>query len=637
MGLWRTISYWGANNSKNLHQMRNVVLTNRVTLLVSGLSILLSLLATLSFGFIYSAQLALVFGVIFIIPLFINKAGFLSAGRILLSTTLSLASLIISVIDKFDYFQLEEFQYFEFRLTLLAATLFPFILFSLEERKFWISTLTLNFLCLILYDPIHELFGVGYYQMGLTGPNYYFLNYMVGATFLVIASSAYFIKNSYEKSEKKNESLIETLHQANNNLKAKSQLLQNQQQDLIKANQVIEKQRELITQENIQLTSEIIEKNRQLTETNTELVNHNNDLQQFSYTISHNLRGPMASIAGIISLVDVNELSANTLVLFHHFKIAFRSLDTTIKDLSNIIDIRNKVTRLRQKLNLEEELEHIKSLIPDIEDNAIIITTDFSKAPEVYSVKVMIHSILYNLLSNAIKYKHSERVCRIHIATLQENNFIKITIEDNGIGIDLDRFGDKIFNLYKRFHSHIEGKGLGLFLVKLQTETLGGRIEVKSSPNQGSTFSVYLKIPEDIGEQLIFENEVAKVYYDASLEALCCVWQRLHSAEEFEYVLSLSLDFLKAYRTPNWISDIRKVPTRQEDELNTIRAKYSEEYVKIGVKRIAVVMNAEAYSLNDLKQKQEQIKNAYPIQYAFFESFAAGQEWIKNKNYVVND
>jgi signal transduction histidine kinase len=632
MSLWRTVSYWGTNKTENLHHMRNVVLANRISILIACLCFSLSILSTVTFGFIYSSQLSLLFAFIFILPLFINKAGFLFTGRILLSVILSFASLITSIIDKFDFFLLEEFQYFEFRLTLLAAALFPFILFKLEERKYWISALTINFLCLILYDPAHELFGVGYYQMGFTGPNYYFLNYMVFASFSVIAGSAYFIKRSFEKSENENQSLIETLHQANNNLKNQSQLLQNQQRELITANNLIEKQRELIAKENLQLASEIIEKNKQLTETNTELINHNNDLQQFSYTISHNLRGPMASIAGLLSLIEPTELGPTNQPIIKHFTSSFNSLENTIKDLGNIIDIRNKITRLRQKLILTEELEHIKTLLSaEIEDNNVQITENLDKAPEIYSVKIMIHSILYNLVSNAIKYRHPDKACQIHISSVQEDNFIKLTIEDNGIGIDMNRFGDKVFSLYKRFHAHIEGKGLGLFLVKLQTETMGGRIEVKSVPNEGTTFSVYLKIPENIGEQLIFENEFAKVFYDASIEAIYCIWQKNHTVEQFEQVLSLCLDFLKAYHTPNWISDIRKVPTRKEDDLNKMRAKYSQEYVKIGVKRIAVIMNPEEYTINELKQKQAQIRNAYPLTYSFFESHKDAYDWIKNE------
>lgn len=632
MSLWRTISYWGINKTTNLPQGRNIVLTNRVSVLIAGLGFILFLLSTLTFGFIYSSQIALGFSITFLLPLFINKFGFTSASRILLSVVLSLASLVTSVIDKFDYFLLEEFQYFEFRLTLLAATLFPFILFKLEERKYWITTLTINFLCLLLFDPIHELFGVGFYQMGFTAPNYYFLNYIVLTTFLVIAISAYFLKYSFEKSDAENQSLILSLNSTNQNLKEQRELLLEHQQKLVDASDVIHKQREMLAVENSQLNEEIIAKNKQLTETNAELINHNNDLQQFSYTISHNLRGPMASIAGLLSLMDVDQVGPNNRPLMAHFRVSFSTLETTITDLGRIIDIRNKVTRLRQKLNLEEELNHIKNLLQkEIEDNKIEVGTDFN-VKEIYSVKTTLHSILYNLINNAIKYREVERKSFIRISSIAEGDYVKLIIEDNGIGIDLERYSDKIFSLYKRFHSHIEGKGLGLFLVKLQTESLGGRIEVKSSPNQGATFTVYLKIPENIGEQLIFKNDSVNVYFDASIEALCSIWQGEHTVEAFDHVLSLSIDFLKAYKTKNWISDIRKVPKRNELELNQIREKYKNEYLKIGVNTIAVVVNKDDYELPEYTKKLDQIKSAYPVKYGFFQTFEEAHQWIENEN-----
>ena len=632
MSLWKTISYWGFNKTNTLHHARNVVLTNRVSILIAGLAFILFLVSALSFGFIYSSQLALGFSLVFLLPLFINHLGFTSASRILLSIVLSLASVVTSVVDKFDYFQLEEFQYFEFRLTLLAATLFPFILFKMEERKYWIPALIINFVCLLLFDPIHALFGVGYYQMGFTAPNYYFLNYVVLTTFLVISISAYFLKNSFEKSDTENQSLILSLNATNENLKKQRELLLEQQQKLVEANELIGRQREMLAAENSQLSEEIIEKNKQLTETNSELINHNNDLQQFSYTISHNLRGPMASIGGLLNLLDFNELGPNNRPLFEHFRTSMNSLESTIKDLSNIIDIRNKITKLRQRILWVTELEHIRTLLKkDIDDYGVTIHSNFESAPEVYSVKIMVHSILYNLISNAIKYRHSERACVISVSTSREGSFIQLDVADNGIGLDMNRFGSQVFSLYRRFHTHVEGKGLGLFLVKLQTEAMGGSIRVKSSVNQGTTFSVYLKIPENIGEQLIFQNDVVSIFFDASIEALCVIWQRDHTPEEFEQVLSVSLDFLRAYRTPNWISDIRKVPQRDEAELNRIREKYKNEYLKIGVKTIVLIVSKKDYELPEYKKKLQQIKDAYPVKYGFCETLEEARQWIKDE------
>lgn len=617
--IWERISQWGTRPSQSVEQRRTVMLTNRISLLITAFTFILCMLSFSAFGWIYTTQFAFGFTLLFLFPLLLNRLGFNSIARILLSLIISLASIVVSVIDKFDYYQLEEFQYFEFRLTLLTATLVPFYIFNLAEVRYWSIALTFNFLCIVFYDPIHSWFGVGYYQQGFTGPHYYFLNFITLAAFLIIALITFLLKRSYEKSEAANETLIEEL-------KLKSNELQ-------QANDVIQQQRHQLHEENLNLNRELINKNQQLTETNTELINHNNDLQQFSYTISHNLRGPLASITGLLSLVDERELGPSNQPLLVHLKSSVKALESTIRDLSHIIDSRNRITRLRQSILLPELTENIiTQLARDIEDNQVKIITSFEKAPEFFSVRPMVHSILYNLLSNAIKYRHPDRACVIQVSSTKGLDYIELAVTDNGMGIDLKRFGDKLFNLYRRFHTHIEGKGLGLFLVKQQTEALGGKIEVKSEIDKGSTFTIRFKLTEGINEQLLLANDVVKIYYDASIDTLCVIWQKEHTAEQFEQVLALSLDFIKTYRTPNWISDVRKVPYRNEAALNKTRAQYRDDYLQVGLMRVAVVVNPESYSLQDYNSKKEEIKQAYPIEFYFFNEFEDAYDWIKAVN-----
>lgn len=616
---WRKISHWGTSPSQPLQQRRNITLTNRISLLIAAFTFFLCILSASAFGWIYSSKLALGFTVLFLSPLLLNRLGFISLARVFLSIAASLASVVVSVIDKFDYFLLEEFQYFEFRLTLLSATLFPFILFRLKEIRFWTVALGINLLCIVLYDPIHNWFGVGYYQKGFTGPNYFFLTFMTLAAFFVIAITTFFLKRSFEISEAANEALIEEL-------KTKSSELQ-------LANSVIQKQQDQLSEENLNLNRELVDKNQQLLETNAELISHNNDLQQFSYTISHNLRGPLASITGLLALVNEDELGQTNAPLLGHFKSSVKALESTIYDLSHIIDTRNRITRLRQPIVWENLIENIKTqLAIDIEDNEVEIVTSFENAPEIFSVKPMVHSILYNLVSNAIKYRNPERSCRVQVRTTRGTDYIQLEVTDNGMGIDMKRFGDKLFSLYRRFHSHIEGKGLGLFLVKLQTEALGGKIEVASEIEKGTTFLVKFKLTEDVNEQLLLDNEAVKIYYDASVDALCTIWKGAHSIEDFENILVLSLDFLKTYRTPNWISDVRKVPYRDEIELNQIRARHKNEYIKVGIRQIAVVVNPSDYSAEGFELKKQNIANAYPVNFYFFDTFEAAHNWIKFEN-----
>jgi signal transduction histidine kinase len=101
---------------------------------------------------------------------------------------------------------------------------------------------------------------------------------------------------------------------------------------------------------------------------------------------------------------------------------------------------------------------------------------------------------LYNLISNAIKYRDPDRSPVIDIKTEKLADEIRLTVSDNGLGIDTSVHRDKLFTLYSRFHTHLEGKGLGLYLVKTQITAMGGRIEIESEVNKGSTFRVYFRL-----------------------------------------------------------------------------------------------------------------------------------------------
>jgi signal transduction histidine kinase len=122
-----------------------------------------------------------------------------------------------------------------------------------------------------------------------------------------------------------------------------------------------------------------------------------------------------------------------------------------------------------------------------------MIQTNFSKAPMVVTVRPYLDSILLNLISNSIKYRSSNRAPLIKISTHIQDEYTVLTISDNGLGINLDLYREKLFTLYSRFHYHVEGKGLGLYLIKTQVTALGGKIEVESEVDNGITFRIYFK------------------------------------------------------------------------------------------------------------------------------------------------
>ncbi|WP_207532144.1 PAS domain S-box protein [Desertivirga arenae] len=225
-----------------------------------------------------------------------------------------------------------------------------------------------------------------------------------------------------------------------------------------------------------------------------DLIEKNINLKQFSYIVSHNLRSPINKILGLASLIKMAPFDddQNT-KLIEYIANEATSLDNVVKDLTTIVSFQDLGVNIKENIIIEEEVELVKSsLAQEIEESGTLIVCDFSAVNNFKSVKSYFYSILYNLITNAIKYRNPERASEIHISTHYVDNWICLSVSDNGIGIDLEKHRSEIFGLYSRFHTKdIPGKGMGLNLVKTQAETLGGKVEVESIPGEGSTFRIY--------------------------------------------------------------------------------------------------------------------------------------------------
>jgi signal transduction histidine kinase len=594
---------------------RYIVITNKLSLLISSLTVIMFLGGLAFFGPLLSVKLSFSFALVFLMPLALNQAGHYNISRWLVAIIVSVSSVITSVFDKFEFNQLEELQYVIFRVTLLCSSVLPFIVFRLEERKFWLSAVLVNSAALILFDPIHNFFNVGYYKLGFTGPNYYFLNVIFIACFAILNGSTYFLKISFELSENKNQDLIKALSL--------------QQNEVLKANALINEQRTLLERENLSLNNELIAKNNQLVQTNDELIQHNNDLQQFSYTVSHNLRGPVASLLGLMILTDKSTLSAQNKTLFEHLQKSVSTLDTTIKDLSNIIDIRNAISKIKQRIYIKDEIDQILLLLQkNIEDNHVTFELALEQA-EIYSVRPMINSILYNIISNAIKYRSEERKPVIHISSTRTNAGIRFHIQDNGIGIDLPKYKEKLFGLYKRFHTHVDGKGLGLFLVKLQTESLGGKVEIESAPGIGSSFTVIIPDAANPDHQIIMDKEWGKLYYDAFINTTFVIWKRSLYVNEFKEFFQRCVEFNNAQQCHNWIVEIKKGTKADDDneEYNRARLAFANEMKRTALKRLAYVISKENEP-TDFELYKKQLTEFYQGRIKFFKTTDDALQWV---------
>lgn len=485
---------------------RNILVTNRIARILGSLSVLLLAYLLYSFGFSINSPLILGLGVFFfLVPLF-NKAGFDKIARVLVCVIPVTATLFAAILAKVVERGHTDILFYDARFILIIFSIIPCLIFDTREKWLLYGSLTFVFLSLIMFDFLHELFGVGYYQLGFTGRSYYYINIITAVTFFGIAGGGMTLKRAIERAERQNELFRNDLQETNQRLQeslndveaqneeivAQSEELAASQDSLIEANRTIERQ-------NAALAVQVNEVNAKLQETNEELIKHTNELQQFSFTISHNLRGPTARLLGLAHLLKTTssferDSAVNEIVT--HIQTSASDLDDVIRDLNDIVDIRHALYGIREEIAWTDVWSDVKRQLKI--DNALEaghLNADFSKAPKIFSVRPMIGSILSHLVSNAIRYKSTDRILRVQVTTWKKDNYVVLVVRDNGIGINLDAFHRDIFKMYKRFHNHQEGRGLGLYLIKSQAELLNGFVEVNSQPDVGSTFIVHLPDP----------------------------------------------------------------------------------------------------------------------------------------------
>jgi PAS domain S-box-containing protein len=224
-----------------------------------------------------------------------------------------------------------------------------------------------------------------------------------------------------------------------------------------------------------------------------ELTKSNADLKQFSYIISHNLRAPLSNIQGILKLFDFPDTDSYNRQMLDMLNVSALQLHDTIKDISQILIIKNTVNPGVTCLELEESFNQVlRVFINVLNQMEAEVHVDFI-APTAKMNKSYLESIFINLVSNAVKYHSPDRKLVIYVSSSVDTmGNVEIMFSDNGSGIDLERHREKVFGLYQRFHDDVEGQGLGLFIMKSQIEASGGSIEIESTLHTGTTFIITL-------------------------------------------------------------------------------------------------------------------------------------------------
>ncbi len=238
-------------------------------------------------------------------------------------------------------------------------------------------------------------------------------------------------------------------------------------------------------------TSEI--KLKQMTQ---DLYHQNKDLQQFTYIVSHNLRAPAANALGLASLLTKADNGSKVLGTFlSHLKKSLVQMDTVLRDVNTILSVRDRQDILEKSPVVlidvfKEAYAHLQEPLLNCGGQVIM---EMDESLSLNTNRAYLYSIFYNLLSNAIKYRSPERTLEVKVKCYNSpEKGIVLSFTDNGLGFDMQKAGDDVFKLYKRFHKDIKGRGIGLFLVKTHVEAMGGKIEVSSHVDAGTKFLIYL-------------------------------------------------------------------------------------------------------------------------------------------------
>ncbi|MNR95661.1 Blue-light-activated protein [compost metagenome] len=219
----------------------------------------------------------------------------------------------------------------------------------------------------------------------------------------------------------------------------------------------------------------------------------NKKLLNFSHIVSHNIRSHASNLSMVLDLMEQTVDPDEKISYISLFKEGTEKLSETIEYLNEIITIQKNTNITKTRIRLKDEIEKTKrALSLAIRESQIKIVHSIPDDFTVLAIPAYLDSILLNLLTNAIKYKSPERQAVLEIDHETDGNYTFINFKDNGLGIDLEKNGHKIFGMYKTFHGNEDAKGIGLFITKNQLKAMGGKIDVESKVGIGSTFKVVL-------------------------------------------------------------------------------------------------------------------------------------------------
>ena len=225
-----------------------------------------------------------------------------------------------------------------------------------------------------------------------------------------------------------------------------------------------------------------------------QLAKTNQALQQFNYVATHDLKEPLRNLNSLFTyLKEEGSLSEDQSLIVNKMTGVTKRLEQTITDLNEVIQLTQKNKDSQETVDIQSVIDDINAdLEAQIQKSGTELEVDLHAFKTVTYSTVQLKSIIQNLVSNAIKYRKDDVNPVVKITAGIKDGWKFLEVKDNGKGIDLQKYGKKLFGLFQRFDLDAQGKGIGLYTVKQIVEQRGGWIEVQSEPNVGSVFTVFL-------------------------------------------------------------------------------------------------------------------------------------------------
>ncbi|PRX49874.1 PAS domain-containing sensor histidine kinase [Salegentibacter salegens] len=230
---------------------------------------------------------------------------------------------------------------------------------------------------------------------------------------------------------------------------------------------------------------------KKLQKSNAKVKKQNNRLLNFANIVSHNLKSYSGNIESLLKLYENADSDKEKAEIWTYLKSLSSEFSSTVADLNAIVKLKNQKEISFTDLSLNQFIERAKNILRvEIKESKATIKNRVDEGTTIKANPAYLESILLNILSNSLKYRNPEKPLEIELSSDFKKQQSVLSIKDNGLGIDLKKYGKDLFGMYKTFHGNADAQGIGLFITKYQVEAMGGEISVESEVKRGTTFNI---------------------------------------------------------------------------------------------------------------------------------------------------